>query len=81
MGAKQRLYADVEYLGRVYLDAEFHSGEWWFENFDGVLIPFLQRDRVKPVNEPQHRRRHPAHQSGEFGPVRPPAAEGKDSYR
>jgi hypothetical protein len=59
-----RLYADVEYFGSVYLDAELTDDEWHFEDWMGAVHPFALQDRVHLVNEPQLYRRHPPAWSG-----------------
>jgi hypothetical protein len=35
------LYADVEYFGKIYLDAELMDGVWFFENMFGGVYPFV----------------------------------------
>ena len=64
------LYADVEYFGRRYLDAEFADGQWCFECFDGALVPFNIQSRVNAVTTLSAWRRHPAHKSGHVCYVR-----------
>ena len=52
------LYADVEYFGIKYLDAEFVDGKWYYERRIGEVYDFLFQDRVKLLNEPQDKPRH-----------------------
>ena len=54
----EHLYADVEYRGQVYLDAELIDGKWFFTDRSKGLQAFRCQDKVipftQPVPEPQH---------------------------
>ena len=58
------LYADVEYFGEIYLDAELMDGVWFFEDMFGGVYPFVAQRRVNPQNRPEPERRHPANECG-----------------
>ena len=58
------LYADVEYFGEIYLDAELVGCVWFFEDMFGGIYPFVAQHRVYPQNPPEPERRHPANESG-----------------
>jgi hypothetical protein len=58
------LYADVEYFGEIYLDAELVDGVWFFEDMYGGVYSFVGQRRVNPQNPPEPERRHPATESG-----------------
>ncbi len=49
----EKLYADVEYFGIVYRDAELVAGTWYFQSPHAGLCAFAFQDRVKPLHEPQ----------------------------
>jgi hypothetical protein len=57
-------YADVEYLGLVYLDAELKEDCWFFEDSNGGVFPFLMQTSVHAVNSLSSKPRHPRHESG-----------------
>lgn len=72
----KRLYADVEYLGSVYLDAELIENNWYCEDLCGVVHPFTVQYQVRPVNMPQVLRRYSPSWSGPYVPFQP--KEGKN---
>jgi hypothetical protein len=51
-------YADVEYLGTMYRDAEFVNGKWYFEGLPGEVYSFTFQDRIKRLNDLQQTPRH-----------------------
>jgi hypothetical protein len=65
----QQMFADVEYKGFVYFDAEFIKGKWYFESGDGIFQPFFTQEAVKLVTKPQNHRRHAPHESGHAIPL------------
>jgi hypothetical protein len=54
----EHLYADVEYRGQVYLDAELMDGKWFFVDESKRFQAFRYQDKVipftQPVPAPQH---------------------------
>lgn len=63
-----RLYADVEYKGAVYLDAELINDVWYVEDCTGGFHPFHSQKSVVPINAPQSLRRYPPEFSGHTRP-------------
>ncbi len=51
-------YADVDYLGIVYRDAEYINGLWYFQREPGEMHAFIYQERVKQLNPPQPKPRH-----------------------
>jgi hypothetical protein len=51
------LYADVEYHGLIYHDAELRQNTWFFRNGEGCHA-FLEQETVIPQNVPKLDRRH-----------------------
>lgn len=51
------LFADVEYHGLIYGDAELREGVWYFRNGEGAS-PFFEQERVNAVTTPLEDRRH-----------------------
>ena len=60
----EHAFADVEYLGWFYQDAERIDGQWCLEDGKGGFYPFQIQLRVNPVNEPSSVRRHTSEASG-----------------
>jgi hypothetical protein len=60
----QRMFADVEYKGLVYFDAELIEDKWYFESGDGIFQSFFKQEAVKAVTTPQRFRRHAPHEAG-----------------
>src|SRR5207302_150826 len=54
----ERAFADVEYSGWFYQDAEWIDGQWCLKDGKGGYYPFEIQRRVNPVNEPSSVRRH-----------------------
>ena len=48
------LFADVEYHGLIYGDAELREGVWYFRNSDGAT-PFFEQEMVNAVTTPLRR--------------------------
>ena len=64
----ERTYSDVEYLRKVYLDAELIDGIWYREESDGALLAFGNQERVIPKTLPALTRRHAPDCSGHAVP-------------
>jgi hypothetical protein len=47
-----KLYADVEYFGTVYKDAEQVAGVWYFQDMNGAMVRFLVQWRVGVLSTP-----------------------------
>ena len=60
----QHLYADVEYRGQVYLDAELIDGKWFFVDEWKGLQPFRQQDKIIPFTTPAAEPQHVDYRSG-----------------
>ena len=65
----KRVFADVEYKGRIYWDAEFIGETWYFEDGGGIFQPFFSQHDVKPRTAPKQQRTHPVHESGKVLPI------------
>ncbi|HZR66857.1 MAG TPA: hypothetical protein VFA85_17080 [Terriglobales bacterium] len=48
-----RMFADVEYFGTVYRDAELINGQWYFDRPLGGITCFALQRRVRPLHEPR----------------------------
>jgi hypothetical protein len=64
----ERLYADVEYIGTVYWDAERIDGVWYFEDVSAGFHAFGQQDWVRQLSDLSKVRRHSPSQSGHTQP-------------
>jgi hypothetical protein len=51
-------YADVEYFGVLYKDAEFLNRRWYFERRHGEVTAFKFQTRVKLLTEPSDQPRY-----------------------
>lgn len=53
-----RKYADVEYFGAQYKDAECLNGVWYRESPLGEVHSFPEQKAIKVLNDPQPDPRH-----------------------
>ena len=57
--AQRSLFADIEYFGKLYWDAELVAGIWHYCDQKGNHTAFATQKRVHLLNEPLPYRRMP----------------------
>ena len=54
----ERLYADVEYCGITYCDAEQIDNIWYYEDGFGRIQAFFRQEWVQPITHLSETRHH-----------------------